>query len=78
MINAQLTSVAPTRMARQVGRVPLNQASSGQLSTAPATPPASNATVVNQRSVGTFTQLGCGNDSRIYQPYYTFWSHSRA
>ena len=57
MISAQLASVAPRPMARRIGCVPENQASSGQRSAAPATPPASNATATSQMSEGTITQL---------------------
>jgi hypothetical protein len=53
MINAQLTSLAPTPMARRIGRVPEDQVSSGQRSTAPTSPPLSNPTAMNQMVVGT-------------------------
>ena len=44
-------------MAPRIGCVPVDQASSGQRSTAPTTPPASKATAMSQISVGTITQL---------------------
>ena len=56
-MSAQLTRVAPTLIARRLGCVPVNQASPGQRSTAPTTPPVSIATAMSQIAVGTITQL---------------------
>ena len=44
-------------IARRIGRLPANQANSGQRSTAPATPPASITTAISQMTLGTISQL---------------------